>query len=376
MIEPRFAFSTETRDKKENQDVGTAERLLMADGAFAYLACVADGVSQCESPREVAGLALSALRRAVESATLSQLTDSTAREQWLALWSQNLTSEVKRRVRDGFSTLCALLLFAIPDGDELEPREWGLISINVGDSSAFLVSPSVEGCQSLRPEERGGRNSAAGGGIIRAVGMQLSPLFDISYRTFPSDFIGWFWVGSDGVFNFVMGSDLRQFCLNGEEPFRKLPNAVLDLSLSAGRASRRAKLDNATVALLGLNVPEGPTPTKTMPPQPNRETKPRKPNRLLIFILTILAVLILTIVGLVIYYFVSGSNASTKIDDNTVDTISMEDKTEGPNVIPSEKKPTALPFNQSQSSTNSPSGADNSNSSLQTPTAATLPIGQ
>lgn len=367
MIEPRFAFSTETRDKKENQDVGTAERLLMADGAFAYLACVADGVSQCESPREVAGLALSALRRAVESATLSQLTDSTAREQWLALWSQNLTSEVKRRVSDGFSTLCALLLFAIPDGDESEPREWGLISINVGDSSAFLVSPSVEGCQSLRPEEKGGRNSAAGGGIIRAVGMQLSPLFDISYRTFPSDFIGWFWVGSDGVFNFVMGSDLRKFCLNGEEPFRKLPNAVLDLSLSVGRASRRAKLDNATVALLGLNVPEGPIPT--MPPPP-------PPNRPLIFILTILAVLILTIVGLVIYYFVSGSNASTKIDDNTVDTISMEDKTEGPNVIPVEKEPTASPFNQSQPSTNSPSGADNSNSSLQTPTADTLPIGQ
>lgn len=358
MIEPRFAFSTETRDKKENQDVGTAERLLMADGAFAYLACVADGVSQCESPREVAGLALSALRRAVESATLSQLTDSTAREQWLALWSQNLTSEVKRRVSDGFSTLCALLLFAIPDGDESEPREWGLISINAGDSSAFLVSPSFDGCQSLRPGE---------GRITRVVGVSSSPLFDISYRTFPRDFIGWFWVGSDGVFNFVMGSDLRKFCLDGSESFRKLPNAVLDLSLSVGRASRRAKLDNATVALLGLNVPEGPIPTIPPPPPP-----PRLP----IFILTILAVLILTIVGLVIYYFVSGSNASTKIDDNTVDTISMEDKTEGPNVIPSEEKSTASSFNQSQPSTNSPSGADNSNSSLQTPTAATLPIGQ
>lgn len=373
MIEPRFAFSTETRDKKENQDIGTAERLLMADGAFAYLACVADGVSQCESPREVAGLALSALRRAVESATLSQLTDSTAREQWLALWSQNLTSEVKRRVSDGFSTLCALLLFAIPDGDESEPREWGLISINVGDSSAFLISPSVDGSQSLRPEEGGRRNSAAGGGLSRAVGMLSSPLFDISYRTFPRDFIGWFWVGSDGVFNFVMGSDLRQFCLNGRESFRKLPNVVLDLSLSEGRASRRAKLDNATVALLGLNVPEGPIPTID-------ETflKSRKPNRLPIFILTILAVLILTIVGLVIYYFVSGSNASTKIDDNTVDTevISMEDKTEGPNGIPVEKDPPASQFNQSQPSTNSPSRADNSNSSLQTPTAATLPIGQ
>lgn len=309
MIEPRFAFATETRDKNENQDIGTSERLLMADGTFAYLACVADGVSQCESPREVAGLALSALRRAVESATLSQLVDSSAREQWLALWSQDLTAEVKRRVSDGFSTLCALLLFAIPDGGESEPREWGLVSINVGDSSAFLISPSVEGSQSLRPEEGGRRNSAAGGGLSRAVGMLSSPLFDISYRTFPRDFIGWFWVGSDGVFNFVMGSDLRQICLHGRESFRKLPNMILDLSLKEGLASKKSKLDNATVALLGLNVPEGAVPTIDA-----ILFKPRKSRGLHIFILSSLLILFLALVGFFAYYFVSFSKTPTEGD--------------------------------------------------------------
>ena len=293
MTEPRFAFATETRDKNENQDGGVAERLLMADGGFAYLACVADGVSQCESPREVSAMALSALRRAIEDASAETLADASLRAEWVGAWSRALADAVRRRVSDGFSTLCALVLFELPAAQRGPGEWWGLVSINVGDSQSFLVSPAREGCASLRPPDGGRGHSHPGGGLARAVGMAGTPLLDISFATYPQDFTGWFWVGSDGVFNFVMGSDLREFCLVGVQPFRKLPNAVLDLSLSEGRASRRRKLDNATVALLGLNVPEGaettPDAVVVAAWQKVRARRPRRWPRVLLSLLLVLA---------------------------------------------------------------------------------------
>lgn len=274
MNEPRFAFATETRDKANNQDGGVAERLIMADGNFAYVAAVADGVTNCEFPREAATLALSALRRAVEAATTDILSDAAGRAVWLRDWTEGLDDVVKRRAADGFSTLAALLLFRTSpeEGDE---SGWGLVSLNVGDSPSFLVSPAVSGCMSLRPDEGERKNAADGGGLARAVGLPRGdgiPLLDVGYQMFPAGFIGWFWVGSDGVFNFVMGGDLRELCLGGAHSFRHLPNEALNLSLKEAQLSRKRKLDNATVALIGLNVPEKAEPTfdQIPPPPPPR----------------------------------------------------------------------------------------------------------
>lgn len=254
MNEPKYAIATEMRkrDGAQNQDCGAAERLLMADGNFAYIAALADGVSCCDRPREAASLAISHFRRAIEDASIQKFSDGEMRARWLDSLTAALDDEVERRARDGYATFCAIAVLPSPDG-----TGYGVLSLNVGDSSSFLVTPHDSRCVSIKPSD-GGRPNSGDDGLVRGVGISHrdAPLIDMDYRTFPADFVGYFWVGCDGVFNYVMGSDLRDLCTGGKFAFRELPQAVLALSEREGRRLGKKALDNATAAVVGVNVPE------------------------------------------------------------------------------------------------------------------------
>ena len=254
MNEPKYAIVTEMRkrDGAQNQDCGAAERLLMADGNFAYVAALADGVSCCDRPREAASLAISHFRRAIEDASIEELSDDAMRTRWLESWTSALDEEVGRRARDGYATFCAIAVLPYP-----EEKGYGVLSLNVGDSSSFLVTPQDSRCVSMKPSD-GGRPNSGDDGLLRGVGISHrgAPLIDMDYRTFPAGFSGYFWVGCDGVFNYVMGSDLRELCADGKFAFRELPQAVLALSEREGRRLGKKALDNATAAVVGVNVPE------------------------------------------------------------------------------------------------------------------------
>lgn len=257
MNEPKYSIATEMRkrDGAQNQDCGAAERLLMADGNFAYVAAIADGVSCCEMPREAASLAISHFRRAIEDTSFKELSDPSMRAGWLKSWNDALDEEVSGRVRDGYATFCALAVVPFP-----EDGGYGVLSLNVGDSSSFLVTGDDSRCVSMKPSD-GGRRNSGDDGLMRGVGLDHrdGPLMDAEWHLYPADFSGYFWVGCDGVFNFLAGSDLRDLCLSGKNVFRELPQRALDLSMDEGLRQGKRALDNATAAVVGVNVAEGRT---------------------------------------------------------------------------------------------------------------------
>lgn len=256
MNEPKYAIATEMRKKDgaQNQDCGAAERLLMADGNFAYVAAIADGVSCCEMPREAASLAISHFRRAMEDTSLQELSNASLRPNWLKTWNDALDDDIRSRVRDGYATFCALAVIPFPG-----ETGYGVLSLNVGDSSSFLVSAADSRCVSMKPSD-GGRRNSGDDGLMRGVGLSHrdGPLMDMDWRTYPAGFSGYFWVGCDGVFNYVAGSDLREISLGGKYAFRELPQGALAASMAEGRRQRKRVLDNATAAVVGVNVPESP----------------------------------------------------------------------------------------------------------------------
>lgn len=305
MNEPKYAIATEMRkrDGAQNQDCGAAERLLMADGNFAYVAAIADGVSCCDRPREAASLAVSHFRRAIEDTSLSELADSSMRAGWLKSWNAALEEEVLHRANDGYSTFCALAV--IPFTDE---SGYGVLSINVGDSSSFLVSREDSRCVSLKPSD-GGRRNSSDDGLVRGVGLghRDGPLMDMEWHTYPASFSGFFWVGCDGVFNYVAGSDLRDMCISGATPFRELPQRALDLSMDEGRRQGKRSLDNATAAVVGVNVDEGPVPrAAAVPVESNLDGRlmRRRPAR--IILIAVLCTLALLMIGTIASYLLFG----------------------------------------------------------------------
>lgn len=271
MNEPKYAIATEMRKKDgaQNQDCGAAERLLMADGNFAYVAAIADGVSCCEMPREAASLAISHFRRAIEDTSVQELSDASLRPNWLKTWNDALDDDIRSRVRDGYATFCALAVIPFPG-----ETGYGVLSLNVGDSSSFLVSAADSRCVSMKPSD-GGRRNSGDDGLMRGVGLSHrdGPLMDMVWRTYPADFSGYFWVGCDGVFNYVAGSDLREISLGGKHAFRELSQVVLAASMAEGRRQRKKVLDNATAAVVGVNVPESPAEPE-MPPDPALNPRP------------------------------------------------------------------------------------------------------
>ena len=340
MTEPRFAFATETRDKINNQDAGCGERILMADGAFAYVACIADGVSTCDSPREVAALAVSAFRRAMEAAKVEVLLSDVLRAVWLDQWSRQLVCDVKTRVSYGLSTFCAVALFPLPASGQVGENGWGLLSINVGDSCSYLVSGLSNGCTSLHPPEPKDRPNIVGGNPARVVGLDGSPLFDCSLTKYPPGFSGYFWVGSVGVFKDIPGSDLFDLSRNSGVPFRKLPDVLLDCSWAEGRKAQRRKLDNASVALLGLNVPEdGDRAMAALSPyavelRERRAKARRRKNLNLIFFFSFVLVFVVLISLLLSAYLKSHGEVTNSPDEPPLNNDTVVVPNLGPVKVP------------------------------------------
>lgn len=262
MQDPRLAFATEQRDKINNQDTAFAERILLRDGSFAWVLCIADGVTCCAKPREASSMAVSAFRHALENATADVLRNRESARQWARNWSNALQESVFQRLgrNEGYSTFGAVVLVPRGGAPDQEP-DWDLLVIRAGDSPAFMVG-STDDVKTAWPKAPVGRPHADASGLLRGVGLEVNPpgadLFDVDVYPVSANAHFWLWMGSDGPFKYVCGSDLRELCEQSNVPFSQLPIEVLNLSYMMGRQSGR-RLDNATVLVLGFGVSERTT---------------------------------------------------------------------------------------------------------------------
>lgn len=262
MQDPRLAFATEQRDKINNQDTAFAERILLRDGSFAWVLCIADGVTCCAKPREASSMAVSAFRHALEDATSDVLRNRESARQWARNWSTALQESVFQRLgrNEGYSTFGAMVLVPRGGAPDQDP-DWDLLVIRAGDSPAFIVG-STDDVKTAWPKAPVGRPHSDASGLLRGVGLEVDPpgadLFDVDVYPVSANAHFWFWMGSDGPFKYVCGSDLRELCEQSNVPFSQLPIEVLNLSYMMGRQSGR-RLDNATVLVLGFGVSERAT---------------------------------------------------------------------------------------------------------------------
>lgn len=253
----KYATATESRNKYkgENQDSGFAGRVVLADGEIAYIACVADGVGSSEEnkARTASLLTIFAFQDALRTTTTSTFSTLNQIYSWADDWGSKLQEDVSRRARYGMSTFCAVLL--VPNIED----KWSLVSFNVGDSSSFMVSQNAV-VSLVPPAPKDYPNSDSSGALERAVGQDVPVgmhIFDISLRLIKSSEQSWFVVASDGVTKFLGGSLLKQLC--SLYPFHLIPSVILEKTLDESKGPFflfKGKFDNATVSVIGLNVPE------------------------------------------------------------------------------------------------------------------------
>ena len=268
--EPVAAWATDCRDKyAENHDSGYAGRICLSDGNLAWAAVIADGAGGSMEGLKVSALAIQAFVEAMRRSTLSELSDSAAREAWMRQWTKALHDEAFARFKGGMATFCGAVLLPAPTGGASSPSEpsYRLFALNVGDSQVMMLSGNGR-CLGITPDAPPNNANVEGHNPIRVVGVAPKgdfALLDIEEFPIPAEGPVWILAGSDGFFSKKKGKDelaifssgdLRDVCLGSRAPFHELPSLAIRRSLENARKLGAAEMmDNATVAMLGLRVP-------------------------------------------------------------------------------------------------------------------------
>lgn len=259
-----YSFDSEIRDKVGNEDSAWAGYMTLHDGTSAALACVADGVSGGRNGREVADMAIAAVREAVRHAYLTDFLGMAQVQVWAAAWGSRLQAQVRQLYPEGYSTLCAVVLLT----DKM-------VIIHVGDSLAYWISPSdreyparlltephtvAAAWLDVDNQARKSEESVAPQFhkmLNRAVGKKEEdglPLLDARVMPCPN-VPSWIVIGSDGVFDQdIGGTDLRRLAEQADGDAGLLGKMVLDASRINGRR-KGVMMDNASIAVLGIQQP-------------------------------------------------------------------------------------------------------------------------
>lgn len=275
---------SEARDKYKdgagnpaNHDRAMAERLMLTDGREAWVAAVADGCGGDDRGTRVAQLAIDRLREAVKRADSKTLSHSGSAGRWADELGSSLQSEVMNSgLKGGNSTLCAGIV--VEDADEI--GSYRILMINVGDSRARLFSGKTLELRGIVPHapEANPNTSENGKSLCRAVGLVSRgnfPFFDVEVTLVESTIIPFVLViCSDGVDSYssvatVNGKpavrentllyprEFKKIIADGVNDFEEIPKQLLDRSLLNANAAGFAKLDNSTVAMVGIQISPG-----------------------------------------------------------------------------------------------------------------------
>ena len=352
MTEPMAAWATDCRDKYgENHDSGFAGRICLSDGNLAWAAVVSDGCGGSIEGLKVSGLAIQAFVAAVRSATLRQLTDAEERNAWLRAWTESLHNEAFSRFRGGMATFCGAVILP-PSG---EGASWKLFSINVGDSQVLRRGGDGK-VLGINPDAPANHPNMEGRNPVRVVGVAPKngfPLMDVEEFPLPVAGPCWILAGSDGFFSKKQGrdelqifgySDFRELCTSGEAPFHELPALALRRTLeNAQKLGCAEMMDNATVAMLGFNVPNRlgagvlpepgkgfvkavPPPTVPVSATPVAKAVPAKPKGVRKFKKMAVAAILGFVTGLVVAGMSSKSPESTPQSNDDAPVVSGEVK--------------------------------------------------
>lgn len=277
-------YHSEARDKYKdaagrpaNHDRGLAEQVSLADDTPAWVIAVADGCGGDDRGTRVAQLAVDRLHevvKAVDSATISHSSSAGA---WADKWARELQNEVMQGpLKGGNSTLCAVIAFR----DGVEAGAYRLVSINVGDTRARILAGRTLEIRGIVPHAPDGNPNTAENGksLCRAVGLAARanfPFLDVEVsildaKSLPAVII----INSDGAdsYSSVVTSggkqtvrentllyprEFKKIISDGYGDFNSLPVALLDRSLLNASAHGFSKLDNSTIAMLGLELSPG-----------------------------------------------------------------------------------------------------------------------
>lgn len=277
-------YHSEARDKYKdaagrpaNHDRGLAEEVSLADGTPAWVIAVADGCGGDDRGTRVAQLAVDRLHEVVEAVDSATLSHSSSAGAWADKWARELQNEVMQGpLKGGNSTLCAVIAFR----DSVEAGAYRLVSINVGDTRARILAGRTLEIRGIVPHAPDGNPNTAENGksLCRAVGLAARanfPFLDlevslVNAKSLPAVII----INSDGAdsYSSVVTSggkqavrentllyprELKKIISDGYGDFNSLPVALLDRSLLNASAHGFSKLDNSTIAMLGLELSPG-----------------------------------------------------------------------------------------------------------------------
>lgn len=277
-------YHSEARDKYKdaagrpaNHDRGLAEEVSLADGTPAWVIAVADGCGGDDRGTRVAQLAVDRLHEVVEAVDSATLSHSSSVGAWADKWARELQNEVMQGpLKGGNSTLCAVIAFR----DSVEAGAYRLVSINVGDTRARILAGRTLEIRGIVPHAPEGNPNTAENGksLCRAVGLAARanfPFLDVEVsivdaKSLPAVII----INSDGADSYssvvtyggkqavrentlLYPRELKKIISDGYGDFNSLPIALLDRSLLNASAHGFSKLDNSTIAMLGLELSPG-----------------------------------------------------------------------------------------------------------------------
>lgn len=262
MIE--YGHLSERRDKRGNEDRVWTGRVRLRDGTKVTLACVADGVSGGRNGGEVAEMTVSFLKDQLRQSVNADLESGEQARDWVAKWGAELQSAVRTRYPSGYCTLSAVVV--VRDS---------MLVLQIGDSAIFWV-PFSGGVVRLTADHsvaatmlRDGKREEdlpelAYKALDRAVGknaVEDSLLLDVDVFPAPAE-RGWLVAGSDGVFDYIGGIDMRDIGFRSRFA-GEMGSRLMHASLREGR-NRNEMLDNASLAVVGVKQPATPMFRRTV----------------------------------------------------------------------------------------------------------------
>lgn len=252
-ISYQYSTRSEKRGRPRNEDRGWSGEVRLADRGKVYVAAVADGVGGAVNGAEVSSLTLKALLQAIRETRRITFESETRLRAWCDGWAEKLLAAVSKAYPDGGSTLSAV----IRTGSKLAV-------IWVGDSPIYRVDGErVE--RYYKPHTRfqelidEGKDEEeipprAHSSLTKCIGESMKSgkgLLECCLHSESSP--SWLLVGSDGVFNHLDGSELKQI-VSAWQKFgaQGIAHGLLAKSLANG-TKKSKHLDNATISVLGWN---------------------------------------------------------------------------------------------------------------------------
>lgn len=277
-------YHSEARDKYKdatgrpaNHDRALAEEVTLSDGTPAWVIAVADGCGGDDRGTRVAQLAVDRLHEVVAAADAKTLSHSDSAGAWADRWARELQNEVMQGpLKGGNSTLCAVIALK----DRTEAGAYRLVAINVGDTRARILAGRTLEVRGIVPHAPEGNpnTSENGKSLCRAVGLIARanfPFLDVEVslidaKSMPAVVV----INSDGADSYssvvVSGGkqvvrentllyprELKKIISDGYGNFDSLPKELLDRSLLNASAHGFTRLDNSTIAMLGLELNPG-----------------------------------------------------------------------------------------------------------------------